>query len=194
MNALYCGSHRYLNKTLVKRALIGASVVAGSFVTLSAHACDTSKGGFLADIVKCVDPDAAPIVDPLDQLNGQTHFTEAAVAAGANAVVPGSGPIVAGGFALQQSGALPQLPAPQPMRPMQAPGAMQVPWQPPQPSMSTGGIPVQMQQPFQPPVMQMGNRCFTPPLGASQPGNPAPLGSPCTALTPYGVLAGRIVY
>lgn len=153
-----------IKRATFRKRLFGGAIVIGLACAGSAHACDTP--GFLAQM-------AAPVIgcsaaQAGDRINAPGHYVEAGVAAGANALLPGSGPVVAGGFALQQSGAL---------------SAFNPPAGAPMPPPSFGGVPVPRfgRAPFPAPApvgFAIGNFCATP-IGLFGPGAPAPIGSVC---------------
>lgn len=79
-------------KSNLKFAFVTALLLgAGSLSASPAFA-----GGFLADVVKAVVPDAAPIADALDKANGYGHPVDHAAAAVVDYYAPGAGEVAYG--------------------------------------------------------------------------------------------------
>ena len=90
------------------KTIVAATLAAGTMFSVgNAAACDLTKGGFLAGVVKCVAPPLAPVADAADRMNGALgNPVDHAIAAGANVFVPGSGTALEAGWAIQRSGVL----------------------------------------------------------------------------------------
>ena len=161
------------------RKFIAAAVVTFIFGAGSAHA-----GGFLADtFIKPFNPNLARQLDQANAAAGNP--LDHAIAAGANAVVPGSGAVIEGAWAIQRSGMLspqgfpPRVPNGQPMPPLGWPQPVGMP----QPiNLPPPGFPQPFPPGFPQQMPQMGNLCLTP-MGVF-PGPFNPVGMPC--MTPAG--------
>ena len=133
-----------------------AAIVFATLGVTTAHA-----GGFLADtFIRPFSPDAA---DAADRLNHQFgNPVDHSIAAGANVIVPGSGAVLEGGWAIQRSGIL------NPRR-----------------QSAPRGTPIRQV------AMTTGNFCVTP-AGRFGPGPMNALGSPCYVRTQFGTVVGHI--
>lgn len=147
-----------------------ASMIAAAFTTaVSASACDLSRGGFLAGVGKCIAPDAAPVLDALDDLNGQLgNPIDHAGAAALDTFVPGAGQALEGAWAIQRGmGGMPGAPSP-------------IPQGHADPGVGLGMFPGGGAG-----MGGTGQHCMTP-VGLVGPGVPLPLGAPCWIGTPMG--------
>lgn len=146
----------------MKNAFRKMVLVAGSTAAL-AMAPGAKADGFLGGLINQVAPGVGTALDQANKSLG--YPTERIVATGADQVVPGAGAVLQMGWALQRE------------------QGAQREW-PGQPAMQT-----QYNGPA--PAPALGNMCATP-MGRFGPGPVAPLGSPCQAYSPYGIVMGAI--
>ena len=166
------------NFKFISSIVLATTLTAGM---TTAHACDLNSGGFLAALVECTVPSAGPAARVLDRANGALgRPTEKAIAAGMNAVAPGSGTVFLAGQAIQDSGAFNQ-PQPQQQQQFQQQNV---------PQQSTGFRGTRQNTSYQA-QNNMGNFCSTP-AGRFGPGPVDYLGNNCWAHSTYGVVYGFV--
>ncbi|MGF7135855.1 hypothetical protein P3T40_007367 [Paraburkholderia sp. EB58] len=123
----------------LKRAFFAAFAIACGIAAADSAlaACDPSKGGFVAGVLKCFDAAHAQTFDDWDHRNGQWgNPFDHGVALGCNGLAPGCGPAMEAEYKANRNG---WVPAWQPgmMQPVVPPAQNSV-----SPAWSTGGIPV----------------------------------------------------